>query len=338
MAGRLRALRRAVLTPSVSETKLATRGFRVKNQASKELLETIGETFLRGYAYAVEARAIGDAEERLEQVPSRFRGFAYEGAAMGYTMLDGLPFGGGRRVAGLLAGRGADHIYMVYVGIGWAMARLPRFRWRGIQAPDPLLRWLVLDGYGFHQAYFHTDKYVHQQYTEAAFPWPPDGPPSYSRHVIDQGIGRGMWFVAGTDPEFLADMIDKFPAERRADLYSGAGLAAGYAGGASEEELCLLAERAAGHRVQVAQGAAFAAKARLRAGLMKPHTELAAKLLCGTTAEHAARVCDEAVPGRAENGEAAPGGSAVPAYELWRRRIANQFELPGEPANEPSHR
>jgi hypothetical protein len=196
----------------------------------------------------------------------------------------------------------------------------------------------VLDGYGFHQAYFHTERYVHQQYGERAFPWPSDGLRPYAHRAIDQGIGRGMWFVAGTDAEFLADMIDKFPAARRPDLYSGAGLAAGYAGGAGEEELCLLAERAARHRAQVAQGVAFAAKARLRAGLMMPHTELAAKLLCGTSAEKAARICDEAVPARGDDRGTARDGSAVPAYEVWRRRIANEFQLPGEPANEPSHR
>jgi len=53
----------------------------------------------------------------------------------------------------------------------------------------------------------------------------------------DQGIGRAMWFVGGTDVELVATMIDKFPDHRRADLYSGAGLAATYAGGAHEQEL-----------------------------------------------------------------------------------------------------
>jgi enediyne biosynthesis protein E3 len=314
MAG-LRAFRRSILTPNVTETKLSTRGFTEKDTASRELLETIGETFLKGYAYAVEAPAVEAAEERLEEIPARFRGFAYEGAAMGLTVLDGLPFGGSRRLASLLAGRGNDHIYMAYVGIGWAMARLPRFRWSRIQAPDPLLRWLVLDGYGFHQAYFSTDRYVHAQYREPRFPWPGGEDGAYADRAIDQGIGRAMWFVGGTDPDLVADLIDRFPESRRSDLYSGAGLAATYAGGVDEDELRTLVERAGPYADRLAQGSAFAAKARIRAGLLVPHTELATRILCGLSAADAAGICDRQHPvGRAPNG--------VPAYEAWRRGIA----------------
>ncbi|HEU4424939.1 MAG TPA: DUF1702 family protein, partial [Pilimelia sp.] len=228
----MRALRRRIITPNVSATRLDVRGFRVKSPEARELLETIGRSFLAGYAYAAEARTATDAEEPLESVPAQFRGFAYEGAAMAFAVLDALPFGGGGRVEKFLTGRAANHVYMVYVGVGWAMARVPRFRWSKLYAPDPLLRWLALDGYGFHQAYFHTDRYVHQQYQEPRFPWPADGPAWYAARAIDQGIGRAMWFVGGADAELVATMIDKFPEQRRADLYSGAGLAATYAGGA----------------------------------------------------------------------------------------------------------
>lgn len=318
MAGYLRAIRRRVLTPSDSETKLSTRGFRVKDQPSQELLETIGRTFLSGYACAVEARTASAAEEPLEEIPTQFRGFAYEGAAMGLTVLDALPFGGSRRLAELLAGRGIDHIYMAYVGVGWAMARLPRFRWSKIQAPDPLLRWFVLDGYGFHQAYFRTARYVHRQYQEPGFPWPFDGPDSYVSRVIDQGIGRAMWFVGGTDVDHVADLIDAFPESRRPDLYSGAGLAATYAGGVDEAELHRFAKRAGPHRPDVAQGSAFAAKARVRAGLVTPHTHVATEVLCGLAPDEAAKVCDETRPDHGDEG-------GVPAHDVWRRRIAEHL-------------
>lgn len=318
MAGYLRAIRRRILTPNDSATKLTERGFRIKDQASQELLETVGATFLAGYGHAVEAKTTGEAEERLEQIPRQFRGFAYEGAAMGLTVMDALPIGGNRRLAGLLAGQGADHIYMAYVGIGWAMARLPRFRWSKIQAPDPLLRWFVLDGYGFHQAYFDTDRYVHQQYQEPAFPWPGDAPRSYRYRAIDQGIGRAMWFVGGTDPGHVADLLDRFPEERRADLYSGAGLAATYAGGVNEDELRTFAKRAGVYFPQVAQGSAYAAKARVRAGLVVPHTHLATEVFCGMTPEQAAQVCDETRPDFGDEGDRV-------AHDVWRQRIAEQF-------------
>jgi len=314
----LRALRRRVLTPDDSETKLSVRGFHEKDPEARELLETIGRTFLRGYAYAAEARDPAEAEERLETVPERFRGFAYEGAAMGFAVRDGLPFGRHDLVSTFLEGRGRDHVYMVYVGVGWAMARLPRFRWPAAEATDPLLRWLVLDGYGFHQAYFRTDKYVHQQYREPAFPWPADGPGWYVDQAIDQGIGRALWFIGGTDADLVATLIDKFPPERRGDLYAGAGLAATYAGGADERELLAFADRAGAHLPLVAQASAFAATARIEAGLLVPHTGLATGVFCGMPPEQAHAVSAAARP-------EPPFGGDVPAYEVWRQRLAARF-------------
>ncbi|SFB25322.1 Protein of unknown function [Amycolatopsis marina] len=286
------------------------------------MLEAVGRTFLEGYAHALEARSVEDAESRLEQVAAPLRGFAYEGAGMGFAMLDGLPFGHRHHVADFLEGKAGRHVYMVYVGIGWAMARLPRFRWPKADSLDPLLRGLVLDGYGFHQAYFHTGRYVHERYQDPGFSWPDDASRSYSHHAIDQGIGRAMWFVGGTDAVKVASLIDAFPVSRQADLYSGAALAATYAGGADERELHVLRDRAGRFRQHLAQASAFAAEARVRAGLLVPHTAVATRVLCGTTPESAARITQDVRPSNPVNGD-------VPAYELWRQRIADEFATLG---------
>ena len=321
MASVAGALRRRILTPGVSATRLDVRGFPVKDAASKDLLETVGRTFLHGYALAAEASDPLDAEAGLEQVPTRFRGFAYEGAGMGFAVRDGLP--GGRRdhTPRFLRGRADAHVYMVYVGIGWAMARLPKFRWPDSRALDPLMVPLALDGYGFHQAYFKTGKYVRQQYRETTFPWPTGPDAVYSPRAIDQGIGRALWFVSGTDAARCADTIDGFAPERRADLYSGAGLAATYAGGVTAEELRLFWDRAGEHRARVAQASVFAAEARVRAGLLVPHTGLATEVFCGTTPDEAARMSLAARPD-------GPEGD-LPAYEVWRQRVAAEFVSSG---------
>ena len=318
--GMIATMRRRVLTPNVSDTKMAVRGFHVKSTAGCQLLETIGASFVQGYAHAAEARGAADAEPGLEAVPTRFRGFAYEGAAMGFAVRDGLPFGGGL-VRQLLDGAGDRHVYMAYVGVGWAMARLPRFRWSSLYAPDPLLRWLTMDGYGFHQAYFRTQRYVHEQYRETDFPYPLGDPQPYAARGIDQGIGRALWFVGGTSVEQVHRLIEAFPAERRADLYSGVGLAATYAGGADRRELLDLLRRAGEHQPHLSQGSAFAASARARAGLIVAHNDLGTEVLCGMTTVEASRLCDKTRPADDEDGE-------EPAYELWRRRIRREFGAP----------
>ncbi|TDD83507.1 DUF1702 family protein [Actinomadura darangshiensis] len=326
MNGSLRRLRSRILTPSISATKMSVRGFRVKDYESQAVLETIGRTFLTGYAAATRVPSMGEVAAELADVPTRFRGFAYEGAAMGLAMLDGLPGGGKRRVAEFLDGAGRDHVYMVYVGVGWAAARLPGFRRSRLAAPDPLLRWLALDGYGFHQAYFRTGRYVDGQAVDPVS-WPVYRAP-YAGRAVDQGIGRALWFVCGTDPRLVADRIEAFAEDRRGDLYSGAGLAAGYAGGADEKELRVLRERAGRYRPQLAQGCAFAAEARLRAELLVPHVELATEVLCSTTPQEAARVCTERMPARPAD-SAADARAEVPAYEAWRRDVAAAL-VPGQ--------
>jgi hypothetical protein len=297
------------------------RGFHVKSAQARTLLETVGGTFLDGYGIAAEARTPAAAEAPLAAVPTRFRGFAHEGAAMAFAIRDGLR-PGGRNVERFLAGAGADHIYMVYVGVGWAMARLPRVRWSTLHSPDPLLRWLVLDGYGFHQAYFRTDRYVHGLREDGALPWRDVTAREYASRAIDQGIGRALWFVGGADIHAVTALVERYPRRRRADLYSGIGLAATYAGGATEAELTALWDHAKDYRPQLAQGAAFAAAARARAGLVCPHNELATRIFCGRSVALAQKVTDEALVDL-------PGDGLVPAFEVWRGRISDAFVRAG---------
>jgi hypothetical protein len=314
----LAGLRRKILTPDLSQTSLEVRGFHVKSAAARDRLETVGRTFLEGFALAAESDHPIDSETGLDQIGNEFRGFAYEGAAMALAIRDGLPIGGRRHVEQFLAGRADRHVYMAYVGVGWAMARLPRICWPTLHAPDPLLRWLVLDGYGFHQAYFRTAQYVDGQRRHERFPWPADGPRWYAARVIDQGVGRAMWFVAGTDAERLHHMVQRFPEHRRADLYAGTGLAATYAGGANEAELVWLREAAGQHAADLAQGASFAAGARVRAGLVVPHNEVATRVFCGCSPEEASAVNDKALVDLDHR-------DTLPAYEQWRLRIKDAY-------------
>lgn len=311
-------LRQRILTPGGSAVKLSKRGFYVKSAEAVALLETVGKSFLAGYGYAVGTRTVADARNQLETVPRRFRGFGYEGAAMGYAILDGLGLAGRGNVPTFLTGPAERHIYMAYVGIGWAYARLPRWRWRRVPLADPLLGWLALDGYGFHQAYFHTRKYVRERFQDHGARWPLEHADRYAGRAIDQGIGRALWFVEGTDVERVAATIATFSEPRRADLWSGAGLAATYAGGVDEPELQKFWMSAGQYRPNVAQACAFAADARVRAGLVTEHTRLATDVFCGMPPADAAAIAGQAREGLLPHG-------SVPAYEVWRERIANQF-------------
>jgi hypothetical protein len=308
--------RQRFLTPNPRQATFAVRGFQAPSAANRERLEKIGHTFLAGFADAARSGSAAAVDRDLSRVETEYQGFAYEGAAMALTVLDALGPRAGHRVAELLD-VGARHIYMIHVGMGWALARIPVPLWRRVLPADPLLRWLALDGFGFHQAYFHTARYVGGQ-QRIRLRWPGDTPGGYAPHALDQGIGRALWFVEGGDPARVAATIRGFAASRHADLFSGAGLAATYAGGADAEGLCVLREAAGEHRPHLAQGAAFAAQARVRAGLVTGHTEIATEVLCGTGVTAAAAVTDRALKGL-------PAHGSRPAFAVWRDRIAGHF-------------
>jgi enediyne biosynthesis protein E3 len=313
-AGRLRC---RIFLPDQSEVTFAKRGFTATDATRQANIEKVGLKFLEGFEYGMAGLSLADIESSLEAVEPAFRGFAYEGCAMGLAVRDGIRPVGQHWVRDLLASKGANHIYMAYIGVGWAMARLPKVRWRAIEPQDPLLRWLALDGLGFHQAYFHTKKYVWGQHQDRIPGWEPAG---YAKRVFDQGMGRALWFVNGSDVQGVAKTIDAFPQTRRGDLWSGAALASVYAGGADAGELSDMVKLAGPYRSHAAQGAVFAAAARLLPGLSHPGTELAVKVWCDMSVEEAAAVSDEA-----RRDLPLDSGGTI-SFEVWRDRIRKRFE------------
>lgn len=317
MANLLASMRVKMFMPAPSETEMTGKpGWQPTGEEQRQQLDRVGKTFLVGLRVGLEGVPTSDIPARLDQIDRQFRGFAYEGCAMGLAVTDAVS-ARQWRVREYLAGPGAAHGYMAHIGIGWAMARVPRLRWRAIVPADPIQRWLALDGLGFHQAFFRTERYVTQTWRPHRYPgWPADQ--EYAHRAVDQGIGRALWFVNGARPHTLAACIERYPANRRADLWSGAGLASVYAGGVDAGGLATLRDLAGQYRPDLAQGAVFAAKTRHMTNLVTPHTELAVKTHCELTVADAAALMDGT---RVD----LPADGPVPAYEIWRSRIQKRF-------------
>jgi hypothetical protein len=288
-------------------------------------LEQIGAVFLRGYHAALEAGVPERVAPALQEVEHELRGFAFEGAAMGFALLDWFTPWRATRIERCLQGLGDAHAYMVNVAVGWVWARVPFGVERGRRRLDPLLGWLAFDGWGFHEGFFHWPKYV------AAQPRKPGGVRGYAKRVFDQGLGRSFWFVNGGNAELIIRTIQAFPSERQSDLWSGIGLASTYAGIADQQTFKALCEGAGVYRACLAQGAAFASKARQRAGNLTDYTDLATRAFCGLSAQEAARLCDSTLENLAPTGE-------VPAYEVWRQRIQGHFSQEGNPLSRATER
>lgn len=313
------ALRGVVLSPSLADVSFAKRRFPVQQTAATERLECVPQAVICGFEWGIEARNLWEVERRLTMVDPELRGFAYEGATMAFTILDVM--GRGTRARDLLNGPGEPHIFLAYIGIGFAMARLPRPLWRKI-LPDlsdcdyhPVMSWLAVDGYGFDRAYFDTRRWVDEQRVPDAYPW--QGAPDYFVRAVDQGIGRALWFIHGASVSGVAAAVRRFDSGRQADLWSGVGLAAAFAGGSETDELGALRREAGEYRAELALGAVFAAKARSYAGFVPSCTHSAVAALTDLSVDKATALADATRP-------ADDDSDRMPVYERWRQTIRDR--------------
>jgi len=323
----LGSLRRLALTPQLAEVTFGKRGFPVTPSAATAHLEAIPQAVICGFEWGIDARNQWEVEARLDLVNPEQRGFAYEGVTMAFTVLDAMKGGRGTRTRDLLRGPGAPHVFLAYIGIGFAMARLPRPLWKKV-VPDltgspyyPTMSWLAVDGYGFDRAYFDTPKWVDQQRIPRAYPW--EGSRDYFRRAVDQGIGRALWFIHGAQVPAVATAVGNFAEHRQADLWSGVGLAATFAGGCPASDLGILRREAGSHQPDLAQGAVFAGRARAYSGYVPPHTEVATAVLADLVMGAAVTLADDSA---VRTGDAGP----LPDYELWRQRVRAHFSEAAE--------
>lgn len=306
-------LKRLLFGIAPQETSCAGRGFIGGSGQARARVEAVGTCFAHGYHAALEETRLERLQQRVEQLDMAWRGFAYEGAGMALYLLDQLTLWRRDRFAQFLAGPGARYQYLALVGAGWAMARLPPFfeLHHRLEQLEPVLRYLAMDGYGFHMGYFHWPKYGIRQEQDARLS-------GYALRAFDQGLGRSLWFVRVLDIDAIAETIKTFAEHRHSALWAGVGLAAGYAGGVSAEALERLRAHAGAHRAALAQGVGFAATAHAETGIEPAHTQLASQLLAGLPMSSLVQRCIQARP--ADSME-----STSLLYEVWRQRIQQEL-------------
>jgi hypothetical protein len=294
------------------EVEFQRRGFDCPRPEARSHLEQVGRSFLQGYHRALQGRVDAPLLAALEQVDPVYRGFAFEGAGMACGLLDALSPLRKNRFATLLAAA-PRHVYLLYVGLGWAWARLPWKKHglvRGLRGLDPLLGWLVADGLGFHETYFHPGVILQRQQRPR---WG-----GYAERAFDQGVGRAIWFASGAEASRIRTLVTAFPVERRRDLWGGVGLAMAYAGGAPAEEARVVLEIAGEFAAEVAQGVAFAAQARCLAGNLTPPAESVCQIVWGRSASDTAALTDQALALVADP-------RSPKAYDGWRSRLAEMW-------------
>ena len=306
-----RALCRRLLWITAEDAGLAGRTLFAPAAEKRDLLDAAPKYFVTGYQGGLSAPDLDSLMVCIDRVAEEHRGYAVEGAAMAVAVSDALRIFRPAWLPRFLAGPARDQVFIAHVGIGWSFARVPWARRRLWRHLHPLYRWLAYDGWGFHHGFFTRDLYR----APLTRPGPLTG---YCRRAFDQGLGRALWFIGGGDPRTSGEVIRRQAPRRRGDLWSGLGLAAAYTGSASERDFADLMALAGRHRPDLAQGVAFAAEARHRAGNTTAKTDDACRIVWGMPQGDVARVTDEtvAVDGIDDSGA---------QYEAWRTRIRGAY-------------
>lgn len=306
----LPAVIRKILALDPRRVEFRIRGFDLAEKSHEERLESIGKTFLRGYNLVLSARSLAAFEQAMAQEPALLRGFFVEGGAMGSALVDSIPFR--RPMLGKFRARFEERYpLLVHAGTGLAMSKLS---WRGkaiVGALDPFYRWLAYDGMGYHNVYFQQEKTLNS---------PKRILTGYASRAYDQGVGRGIWFVSGADIDKSATLVDSMTADRRADIWSGIGLASCYAGPADDNVFLDGYQLAGPNGEWFAQGIAFACSARIRDQSMPETIREAIRILWGMEPEALATLVEEL-----RQSNAAATRPDRPRYEAWRHAVAEAF-------------
>lgn len=278
-------------------------------------LETVVSTVTKGCHITLQTSKFETLVSRLHEFEPELRGYAYEGAGVGLAALDCiLPWK--NRTKAFIDGPGSPYIYAVHIGAGLGLARMRRKPEKFLPRLHPIVGWIALDGYGFHEGFFARRRTVERQAV-------PKHLSPYGRRVFDHGVGRSIWFVVGANVDQIAATIAAFPESRQADLWSGVGLGCGYTGGVDRTAIESLQTAAGPYRSPLAVGVAIAAHARRLAGSPAPYAELACEVLCGVSIDAAAHMVEVAY-------QDLPTDDVKPAYEIWRERLEAQFAVPAE--------
>jgi hypothetical protein len=191
--------------------------FRGEDKGAGLRLKTVVDTVTQGCQLTLQHPRFQTLVGQLNTFDEELLGFAYEGAGVGLAALDCcLPWG--NRVRAFLDGPGSGQYYAVYLGVGMGLARLRRKPEPFLKRLDPVLGWLILDGYGFHEGFFSARRALNEQLV-------PRYLSPFGRRVFDHGLGRSIWFTSGANGRRVTELISTFPESRRADLWSGVGLA-----------------------------------------------------------------------------------------------------------------
>ncbi len=243
-------------------------------------IERIKSVFLETQLFYVSNDDIESLTAYLENIPSEFRSIAYESASMAIAIKDLAHGGVLKNWLHYVSVPAKAHQAQVYVGLGWAIAKSNLLFLPVVEKIETRYYHRVADGCGYYDGSFRQRQTVLSQQIPAYLP-------EAAMPMYDQGVGRSLWYSCGADIDKVKTKIETFPRERQADLWRGIGIAVAYVGGCDDEYLKTLLKYAGANSIQLACGAALAARSRTMANTMTADTDRCSRLWFALTTDAA---------------------------------------------------
>lgn len=273
-------------------------------------IESIQSVFLETQLYYATHNDNIGLISYMEKFPVDFRSIAYESASMAIAIKDLEQEGELVDWLQYVSGPAQEHQAQVYVGLGWAIAKLKLPFLPIVEKIETAYHFRVADGCGYYDGSFRQRQTVLSLQLPAYLP-------QATLYMYDQGVGRSLWYSCRADVHKVKNKIEAFPPERQAALWRGMGIAVAYVGGCDEAYLRTLWQYAGGNSIQLAYGAALAARSRMKAGTMTTDTDRCSRLWF---------ICSAGAPNEfsAETGDTAGAGNEA-GYINWINQIENSL-------------
>lgn len=190
----------------------------------KDKMELIQATFQDAKEKATTTNDLAQLNKLLLNFPNEFVSVAYEGASMAIAIKSIQETDSLKIWNNFYHDFGIKHSSQIHVGLGWAFSKLNLDFSSFDSDIAPLLKYRVLDGYGYYEGIFKRRQSVRMQQTPQHFD-------PLSIRAYNQGLGRSLWYISQGEAEKLVRIINLFPENRCHDLWRGIGIAVAYVGG-----------------------------------------------------------------------------------------------------------
>jgi hypothetical protein len=240
------------------------------------ILKKIDQVFttFQSAQYIAENTVYEELDQKLISYDPEFRSVAFEAASMTLLSSDFKKNGSNQteQWKNFYSTHQSLHETQLLTGYGWALAVHQKKPSDFLDQFDPLVSMRILDGYGYYYGLLRSRISVQNIQI-------PDDINKDLLFAFDQGLGRSLWYLSKGDLEKLMTMLEKFPDERKPNLWRGIGIASAYLGGIDAPTYHKLNQLAVNNHKQFVVGVLVAINTRMQSNSFTKYIQTACTML-----------------------------------------------------------